>query len=199
MTLSQPCSGRMLRVGLDLDGVCYDFVDSLRTYLVTRRGYDRTTLPDATRWEFFLDWGLTLQQFLDACHAGVDAGIIFRHGNPFAGVLAACRKIAAAGHEIHIVTDRSQGTGTSAVDATRWWLAHHGLVHHTLTISRDKTTVPADLFIEDRVENYLALRAAGVDAYLLTRPWNAQLTDAHRVENLEEFAEVVIARAADAA
>lgn len=70
-----------MRVGIDLDGVCYNFAASVSAYLDTLGGLPGG-YPEPRHWEFYEDWGLDLFGFLRVCHAGVDAGIIFSHGEP---------------------------------------------------------------------------------------------------------------------
>lgn len=183
----------MARIGIDLDGVCYDFSASVREYLCNTAV---THLPDAcpfpTRWEFYEDWGLDLNGFLNACHDGVDAGIIFSYGEPYPDTAEAFHRIKSAGHTIHIVTDRSFGTNGASEAATRAWLDCHGLPFDSLTFSADKTIVRIDAMVDDKLANYDALEAAGVDAYLLTRPWN-KATDRERTRVLDllHFAELI--------
>lgn len=179
----------MSRIGIDLDGVCYDFSTSVRAYLDTLGGLPE--YPAVTRWEFYEDWGLDLQGFLDVCHDGVDAGIIFTHGEPYPNTAEAFHRIKAAGHTIHVITDRSFGKGGASEAATRAWLDCHGLPFDSLTFSADKTIVRIDAMVDDKPSNYEALEAAGVDAYLLTRPWNQHVPNARRVLDLLHFAEVV--------
>lgn len=183
-----------MRVGIDLDGVVYDFADSLREYLLHAGLRDAADMPEPLRWEFYEDWGYSVEEFLDHCHAGVDAGFVFRHGRPFPGVLEAFQRIRAAGHTIHIVTDRSFGTvagGSQA--ATSEWLQAHGLFYDSLTFTADKTIVCVDTMVDDKLANYDALKAVGVAVYLLTRPWNktSEPDERHRVLDLLHYAEVV--------
>lgn len=191
----------MSRVGFDLDGVVYDFRAALSEHLVAN-GHPDCTLDRITdTWDFYEGWGFTLEDFLKHFVAGVDAGTIFRFGEPLEGAVEATRKLAAAGHEIHIVTDRSVGTepGISSRH-TAAWLAEHGFVFHSLTFSRDKTVVPTDYFVEDKIGNYDDVTANGTRCYLVNRPWNAPYDDGRlRVADVSEFADVVIADAAVAA
>jgi 5'(3')-deoxyribonucleotidase len=181
-----------MRVGIDLDGVCYDFSASLREYLRESGINPDGELADATRWEFYEDWGYTLDEFLEHCHAGVDAGYVFRHGRPYANTREAFDVIRAAGHTIHIVTDRSFGTvGGASQAATSEWLRAYGLSYDSLTFTADKTVVRLDTMVDDKLANYDALEAAGVAVYLLTRPWNKQEDDRHRVLDLLHYAEVI--------
>lgn len=183
-----------MRIGIDLDGVCYDFAASFRQYLIHAGVRFRHQCPDATRWEFYEDWGFTLDQFLTHCHRGVEAGVIFTHGDPYPNTRAAFDLIRSAGHSIHIVTDRSFGRNGASEAATRAWLDSHGLRFDSLTFTPDKTVVRLDAMVDDKLANYDALDAAGVDVRLLTRPWNQ--TDGctrRRVLDLLHFAEVVAA------
>jgi hypothetical protein len=192
-------SRRVLRVGVDLDGVNYDFGASLRRYLLSV-GYPEHLMTAPQRWEFYLDWGLTDAQFIDACHKGVDAGIIFRSGGTLPGASAALHRIADAGHEIHIVTDRSFGTDDASQRMTREWAAEHDLPYTSLSFSRDKTVVPTDVFVEDKLENYDALTAAGRVVYLIDRPWNQVPggDDRRRVGSISDFADAVVSGEAEA-
>jgi len=185
----------MARVGIDLDGVCYNFSASVERYLFLRQShrFPGPFIPP-TRWEFYEDWGLSLVEFLEICHSGVDAGIIFSDGAPYPGVQDAFAMIKANGHSIHIVTDRSFGSQGASEAATRAWLDRYSLPFDSLTFTADKTAVRLDYMVDDKLANYDALDAAGVDVRLLKRAWNQDDQPRRRVLNLLHFAEVVGAR-----
>lgn len=188
-----------MRIGFDLDGVVYDFRRALSDYLLAK-GLDHCTIENtADHWDFFEGWDFTVADFLREFTAGVDAGVIFRRGEPLPQAVWATRSLAELGHTIHIVTDRMVGTDPGASQrATAAWLADHGFVFHSLTFSADKTVVATDVFIEDKLGNADALNAAGSRCYLINRPWNhAPDLDGHaprlRVADLREFvAEVIV-------
>lgn len=184
----------MARVGIDLDGVCYNFENSVRQYLVDKRGHDAASLPDPIGWNIDEQWGMTRQQFKDHCHKGVNWGIIFGVGAPYPGTVEGFAQLRAAGHSIHIVTARSYGNpGMSALN-TQEWLDDYGLEFDTITYSHDKTIVNVDVMIDDRAENLIDLRNAGMTAVAMDRPWNRNRTDLDgilRVQSLVEFATLV--------
>jgi hypothetical protein len=186
------------RVGFDLDGVVYDFRRYLSEYLVSI-GRPECRLEDALpHWDFFEGWGLTLNEYLDLYRTGVDAGYVLRVGAPLAGSVEAINRIAAAGHSIHIVTDRSVASSPGLpAQLTEAWLHEHRIPFDTLTMSADKTVVPTDFFIDDRYENYVSRVQAGLSCHLLNRTWNEGLGDAttRRVSSVGEFADAVIAAA----
>jgi 5'(3')-deoxyribonucleotidase len=184
----------MARVGIDLDGVGYVFenswIDAANAYL---------DLPEdlpyfkPQQWAWYLDLGFTLEEFLEVFAWGIDHGFIFT-GPVSPGFAEMVKAIQMNGHSIHIVTDRSLGTPGNAQRATIAWLAQHGVPYDSITFSRDKTVVKTDFFIEDKLENYDALREAGTACYLLNRPWNQpEGWDLRcRINSLDQFARLVI-------
>jgi hypothetical protein len=178
-----------MRVGFDLDGVWYDFRRAHSEFEIARGNTHCTLEACDPGWDYFEGWGMSLDDWLRSYAEGVDAGVVLRHGEPMPGAVWSSRRLAELGHTIHIVTDRSIGTDLgSASRATAAWLADNGFVFHSLTFSRDKTVVPVDVFIEDRLQNADALNAHGTPCYLINRPWNAPHDDDRlRVDTLEGF------------
>jgi hypothetical protein len=188
-----------MRFGWDLDGCAVLFAPTLRRYLTLRHGWTPDRCPDPTRWEFYLDWGLSLEDFVAVCDAAADEGVLFR-AQPEPGVIDAANRVLRAGHELHIVTDRQFGAPGRSKSLTLSWLIRHAHPYTSLTMSADKTSVPCDVFVEDKPDNYRALLAAGVDAYLLSRPWNQgtdEWRDAHArgrvVESVAQYVDRVLA------
>lgn len=183
-----------LRVGWDLDGVEYDFAESVRR-AVKHFGMDselRLCEGEPDDWYFYRAWGLSDMEFVDLCHRGADAGIIFS-GPARPGGLDAIRRIRNAGHSVHIVTDRSFGVSPSVSEKiTKDWLESHGYEYDSLTFSADKTVVPTDFFIEDKIANYDALDAVGTEVYLINRPWNVQKDSRRRVDTVAEFSSRIL-------
>lgn len=175
----------MSRIGFDLDGVVYDFRAAHADFEVSRGNAHCAVELAADGWDYYLGWGLTLDQWLESYREGVDAGHILWVGEPMPGAVDVSRRLRADGHTVHIVTDRS--IGQQPQEATKAWLADVGFEYDTIDFSRDKTVVPTDVFIEDRLVNADAVNAAGSLCYLINRPWNLPLDDRPRVDTLEEF------------
>lgn len=179
-----------LKIGLDLDGCPYRFVDGLRDYIVTAgfvhypdddhnkdgRHYTHADLPEPTSWNIWEHWpGFDRKRWEDAFDMAIRLGGLFgpnevqgHYLDP--GAAAAWRQLADAGHEIHVVTHRPP----SAVGLTAQWLQEVGMPYTSLTFAKDKSTVPVDVIIEDNVDNCLAVIAAGGRAILMDRPWNRE-------------------------
>ena len=178
-----------MKVGVDLDGVVYDFVGSLKNYLVMVGWKTPEEIPPATSWTFYKDWGLTTDEFLDVCADGVDQGFIFRLGPPLPGAVGGMERLQNAGHTLHIVTNRS--FGSHSVSNTEAWLHDYHIPFDSLTFSDDKTLVRTDVFIDDYVKNYDELEAANVRSVLFDQPWNRDADKALRVHNWGEFTQLV--------
>lgn len=187
-----------MRVGFDLDGVLYDFGNSVRRYLDSiGKSYGwKDDAHEPHHWDFYEYWGMDRKEFAQLCHDGVDAGFIFRGGiRPNA--IEAIERVARLGHEIIIITDRQFGsTPKNSHDATCEWLAEHGIEYDELVFSADKTCVQTDLFVEDKLENYDALMAAGTPCYLINRAWNHDpelgLNDGRRrINDISDYADII--------
>lgn len=171
----------MARVGFDLDGVGYNFGDSVKRYLdsIGQGHYWKSGPTKGVFWDFYKDWThdetgepWTSKQFVDMCNAGADAGFIFT-GPAREGFSEAVGRVLSLGHEVIIITDRQFGSTPSVShNHTTEWLAQHGVEYDELVFSADKTCVPTDFFVEDKLENYDALVAAGTNTFLINRAWN---------------------------
>ena len=155
-----------MRLGIDLDGCCYGFVPSLAHFIYLDTG--RKDFPPHTCYDFYsVDWGYTLDEFLDFCHRGVDAGVVFGFGEPLTDSRETLIRLKEAGHSLHFVTDRRLGSPGRSEEVTLGWLERVGIPYDTLTVSKDKTVVPTDLFVDDKPENVDALRGVGCQAWML--------------------------------
>lgn len=166
-----------MRVGFDVDGVLFNFGTSCYDYLVATGRAEVWKSGDDLKpdWYFYKKFRepWTDEEFVQFCNDGADAGYIFR-GNVRPNAVEAVQAVKDAGHEIIVITDRSFGTTPKvSEDATREWWAEYGFPEFDeIHFSPDKTIAPTDIFVEDKVSNFEALRAAGTQCWLITRPWN---------------------------
>jgi 5'(3')-deoxyribonucleotidase len=181
---------RNVRIGIDSDGCVFDFVGNLRDFLVTHHGRDPAHLPPAQCWDFYkgaLDdggWGMTSEEFLRYCHEGVDAGFIFRTGEPIPGAIEALEELRSLGHTIHIVTNRH--FGTKSIQNTEDWYRERKIPFDSMTFAKDKTIVRTDVFLDDFTDNYDQLQNAGLHPVFFDQPWNRHHSG-RRVFSWDEF------------
>lgn len=189
----------MARIGIDLDGPCYDFPGQFRDYMLGPMRWNRE-VPDATRWNFYEQYGMTREAFLKYCKGAIQDGWLFTKGDPVPGCKEGIKALRDAGHVIVYITARAS-LGDEAKEPTEAWLERHGLRGQaTLHFRSDKTAIRTDYFLDDKLENYDELDAAGVKVYLWDAPWNQDWTETQfgsnrvprrRVKSWEEFVNAV--------
>lgn len=175
---------------LDLDGVIYPWVDTFQPWLEDKLDIEMGVWDT---WHHYRTIGIADADFVEHLHDFAAVGG-FTWAAPFGETVDALWRLARAGHHIHVVTDRP---GNAAV-YTMTWLMAHNVPHDSITVGRDKTVFtefgPGPYYaIDDRVENVQALRDHGVEAFLLTWPWNTHV-DLPRVSSVAEYVEIVLAR-----
>lgn len=182
-----------MHIGSDYDGVISSFLDGVNRFL-SICGHNVKIPANNTEYHFWrkhLGW--TDEQFYDFWKKGVRAGIIFASA-PYPGAVKAINAMYDAGHQIHIITHRGfHDEPGLAEELTAKVLERDGIKYHSLTFSGDKTVIKTDMMADDMPNNYHALKAAGTDAYLVTRPWNKGLAGYQRVCSLSDFSRRVLA------
>jgi hypothetical protein len=185
------------RIGYDVDGVGFTFSQSVRDYLDFKDlGHLWKSGPNPKPyWDWYKDWGWTSKQFVDFCNEAADAGYLFS-GGIREGYAESIQAVAAMGHHIVIATDRSFGsTPEVSQKLTVEWFEQHGIEYDELHFTANKPDAECDFFIEDKLENYDALGAAGTKTFLLNRPWNeVEGGDArNRIDEIAEYTEAISA------
>lgn len=179
-----------MQIGIDLDGVCYDFTAAFCRYV----GWDPTTVD---KWEFFKDHGYSVDEFLRTCHIMIKNGLLFRRGDLLPGTKEAFDALIKQGHTIHIITDRCSldPEDTDLIKQhTLDWLEDNGLRYDQIRFTGDKVAAAKELgldfMIDDRIENYEALVTV-CDVKLFDRPWNRSAAHAARVYSWDGFVRCV--------
>ncbi|WP_032380979.1 5' nucleotidase, NT5C type [Rhodococcoides fascians] len=189
----------MARIGIDLDGVLYPFGDVFRTFMVKHMHWPKDLCGEQTEWHFYEKWGLSAAGFKAMCDRAANENRLWSGAVLQNSDRVALGRLQAAGHTLHIITDRQFGAHPAiSHSATANWLLANTVPYDTLTFSGDKTIVATDYMIDDKLENYDALYATGCEPYLLNQPWNADDEEEansyvrRRVNTLGEFANTVI-------
>jgi hypothetical protein len=171
----------------DNDGVCSLFIPAFYPWLCAVEGW---TQGEWKTWHGYRAHGMSDEAFVKRLNEYAEIGG-FATQEPVSGLREALKQIKGAGHTQHMVTDRP----AIAEADTAWWLATNAPEIDSLTVGRDKTVFknygpPEYYAIDDRVENVAAMQEAGINAYLLTWPWNED-ADLPRVSDVSEFAAIV--------
>lgn len=182
-----------MRVQLDLDGVFFNYGDSLKRYM-DHVGIGHLWKSGPTEkpiWSFYEEWGMSLDEFIKLNDDAADAGFLFT-GPMRDGAKEAWDRIVGTGANIVIATDRSFGTTPKSSERnTMAWLEEHNLYYDELWFTKDKTTPWANIAVDDKVSNVQELVAAGITTYMPSRPWNEDFEFDNRIDSVLDFAEIV--------
>ena len=181
-----------MRVGIDVDGVLYDFVGELAEYISATTGRPLSELGPPTTWDFYLEeWGYSKKEYHQFSEAAVASGSIFLSKDPLPGAKAALKRIRKLGHTVHIITAR--GFGPRARPLTAEWLHIKKIPHDTLTFAYDKRVMRVDVFLDDKPANVDEMREIGCDAYLFDCGRKDQVGHPYLVSGWDEFLAIISA------
>lgn len=166
----------MAVLGLDLDGVCADYLAALRAVAAEARGVDPAALPEPKTWGLE-EWVGDHDGFLRCHRHAVSERRIFRSLEPLPGAIRAVRRLSSEGHLIRVISNRL-GDGVdraAAADDTLRWLDEHGLPWDDIAFVSDKSTVAADVYIDDAPRVIERLRLAGLTVVIADLPYNRHI------------------------
>lgn len=200
MNIPRPTTG--LVVIFDVDGVKYDFPRALGDAASVLTGRGRTEFPPALNWDFFIDWGLTLEEFLNLYERSVLELEMLAHGEPLDGSVGVWQSLRERDVRLHIATDcGTAGAVNESREQRLTWFDTHGFHADEVTFTADKGSVAASyaadgwvvVAVEDRPKNFDALAAAGAVALLRDQAWNRDhtFTAGQRIHQLDEIVATV--------
>ncbi|HVQ91592.1 MAG TPA: hypothetical protein VMU51_11195 [Mycobacteriales bacterium] len=169
---SRPLTGA--RIGLDLDGVCCDYVAYLRRHLITA-GRDPATLPSPRSYRL-TEWFDTPDAHAAAHTAAVAAGL-HRDAPAIPGAPAGIRALQAAGALAVAVSARgSRGEPPAQVRADiQTWATARGITFDGIHLGRPKSAAGCHAYVDDSPDDIGDLRADGQLAIVFDQPWNRHL------------------------
>jgi 5' nucleotidase, deoxy (Pyrimidine), cytosolic type C protein (NT5C) len=151
-------------LGIDLDGVCADFVAGIRPLAAEWLGVpadDLTTQPSHD----FPEWNLEDAGGFNSLYRwAVTRRELFKRMPPMINSALTLRRLYYNQNiRIRLITYRLyfEFFHKVAIDQTVDWLDHHDFPYCDLCFMREKAAVGADLYVEDNVANIQALRDAG--------------------------------------
>lgn len=165
-----------IRIGIDLDGVVYNFLDEFRNYAAPKLGLMPQDLPDSDNWFFSRDWGMTDEEYADMLHFGVTKDDLFSKGEVYPGAVEALKKLQEANFEIVIITARDLDGTTDTIkfvrERTELWLLENKVPYDELIIDNCKFVHDINVLVDDGIHNVSNFVQTGRPAYVFDRPWN---------------------------
>lgn len=181
-------------LGVDLDGVVSDFVGDLRPIAAEYFGVPVESLSNQPDYNF-TQWGHGLPAKYPELHkfAVVQRGL-FINSKPVPGAIQALRRLSEEGIYIRIITSRIciKWHHAEIVKQTVNWLEHHGIPYWDICFVRDKTTIGADLYIDDSPGNVRSLTQAGKRVICYASSVNEGTEALTRTNNWGFIADVVL-------
>lgn len=178
-----------MRIGVDVDDVLFPWFDKAHA-ACERAGITNGVTP--SRWECYLDYGVTLDDWLVVMKSATLDGSLYT-GDPYPGAVDAMRALKDAGHTLHIVTARGFfAHGDLIRRHTIEWFDANDVPHDSLTFSKDKTLVHSDVFVDDSWKNVSDLTAAGIRTWMVDAPHNQGNEHPFRVPTFVDFASIIL-------
>lgn len=164
-----------MRIAVDLDGVLYNWSKTARYMLRTMKGYDKSGPlgQESQDWDYIKnhvepeDW-----EWLWSDDGAIPLGL-YRYGHVINGGIEGVRALAESGHTLVVATHRPAEAVQDTLDWLSWArLPFSGI--HILTNQEPKSTVQADVLIDDKPANVIdwSDNTEG-HAILFAQPWNA--------------------------
>lgn len=163
-----------MKIGVDIDGVLFPWVDVANEALVAKFGIEDP--GPHTSWSYLKDQCLTREQWTWLWTAEGQQRVFGQVWRAYSDATEATRRLLRAGHEVHFVTHRDpRRTAT----LTAMFLSYHFSAHpwagvHIIQNGTPKRSLGRwDVFIDDKpdtVFDFLANTTTKV--FAPARPWN---------------------------
>ena len=162
-----------MRIGLDLDGVCYEWQRTYMYMLRAYRGYSRDLMSDIESWTHW-NWhkeNVSKQDNDWMWSEGIRLGL-FRYGHLYPGTVKAVNELSSLG-DVVVITSRPKRAAQDTFD----WISYNKLpvqeVHITNGGNKSDIKPVCDVYIDDGPHVIDDLIDNTPSAALLwDRPWN---------------------------
>ena len=162
-------------LGVDLDGVCGDYFNSIRPIAAEWLNVDLKSLTHNASYAL-TEWGIGkgAYEFKKLHKFAVTKRNLFENMLPIVGASKVLRELSELGVRIRIITHRLciKNNHATAVIQTVNWLEKHDFPYWDLCFMKDKGSVDADLYIEDSSSNVQALTEQGKKVIIFDASYN---------------------------
>lgn len=182
-----------LRIGLDLDGVVFNYTEGLRQASAKALNVDPNTLPDPAFYSLFKSgWFESEEQFKEIHSSAVDQRL-YRDLPTIEGASETLWRLSNLGAHIHIITSRFvvHGQHAQVLADTANSLDMHNIPFRSIGFDAHKVNHMADVYIDDSPANIHALRDAGRDVICFTADYNLGI-DGPRANNWDDVWNYII-------
>jgi 5'(3')-deoxyribonucleotidase len=163
--------------GVDLDGVVADFIQGLKPIAAEWLGVPAASLTDEVSYGF-KEWNIGDSDAYNDLHRfALKERALFASLPLIDGAAPALRRISSHGVRIRIITHRLyiQWFHRQAVVQTVEWLEKHGVPYWDLCFMAAKSSVDADVYVEDSPTNICALRNVNKEVIVFRNSTNRRI------------------------
>lgn len=178
---------RYQRIGLDMDGVLYNWERAVRNLVMERTGQE---VPLSTSWDFLKQtigpetwrWVWKPEQVVR----------MFSEGRAYPGAVAGALALRGLADQLYILTSGPFVSTSAKVG----WLEKVGIRYNRfvrLEMGTPKTVVPCDLYVDDgpHVAEQVVRARFDTRLILVDRTYNREVEDHPRITRARGWAEVV--------
>jgi 5'(3')-deoxyribonucleotidase len=163
--------------GVDLDGVVADFIGGLKPVAAEWLGVAMGSLTDEVSYGFG-EWNLGDDVAYNDLHRfALKERDLFATLPLIEGAAPVLRRLSGRGIRIRIITHRLYipWFHRQAVVQTLEWLEKYGIPYWDLCFMAEKSSVDADVYVEDSPKNIESLRMAGKDVIVFQNSTNRDI------------------------
>ena len=174
---------KILKIGIDIDGVIADLVSAMLPTLSEISGYS-VTHADIT--EYDIGKALKIEGQMACVWKAVYDDAFLINVPAIKGALDGLNRIS--NHTIILITGRPMETQI----ATEQWLKNKLIKYDRLIFSQQGKHIycdDIDMFIEDQYEEAYNMVAAGIPTILFNQPWNQRLVDSSNIQRVRDWVE----------
>ncbi len=184
-------------LGLDLDGVCGNYAYKLREILAKKRGVPVEELTLDISWDF-KEWGLDKEEYLELHEEAIFKHHIFFNMSPIKGVSEALWELSNKDIWIRIISHRLliHGSYQKVANDTALWLDKNNIPYRELCLVGHKTSVGADLYIEDSPIHIKEYKKLGKDVIIFSQSHNKDI-EGLRADTWKEAKEIILKLASE--
>lgn len=166
-------------LALDLDGVCADYTQGIRNFLVEQGSASAADLPDPDVYNLSKASGWPFENIEDylTTHKHAVAEGLYRKLPLIPGASEALQRLAKEKVHIRVLTHRlfTGGLHQRVVSDTVAWLDDHKIPYMSICFTGLKDTIDANIYIDDAPANVKVLQEAGKDVILFNQSYNKEL------------------------
>jgi 5'(3')-deoxyribonucleotidase len=182
-----------LIIGVDLDGVCSDFLSRMREIAAEWFECKKVKLTKNVSYGLH-EWGIKDEEdYKDLHRFAVTQRDLFGTMKIIPGARKFLRILSNKGYRIRIITHRLfiSHFHEKAVKQTVEWLDRNAIPYWDLCFMKEKGQVGADIYIEDTPKNIEALRAENHYTICFANSTNTNISDP-RAKNWEDVYKYIV-------